>query len=205
MSNHVVISNYISRCHTSYSVYHIYHSNVILFGSHELSELIFPGLFHELKHNSKYPEMFDGAISAPSLYQLPRYISPTKLTEQLRTDLADGLLFIHTWCEEHFNQTIKDLLEVKYDTYEEFFNTMLMFIISLEPDDSIRDLAIDIKTSIKKISIYLGPYHGNLRNSVFNKQNLVQTIILLLVFVYLFSGFKDNTQYINKEVVDSVL
>lgn len=193
MSNYLVINNYIFRCNTSYGVYHIYHSNIILFGSNELVQLIFPGLYHELKIHCKYPEMFNGTKSAPSCYQLPNYIYPTKLVEQLRTDLADGLLFIHTWCEEHSNETTKELLETKYDTYEHFFETILMFIIRTELDESVREIAIDIKTSIRKISSYLGPYHGNLLHSVINTKQFIEAIIVLLLFMYMFSGSKQYT------------
>lgn len=207
MSNHLVISNYISRCHTSYGVYHTYHSNVILFGSKELFQLIFPGLFHELKIHCKYPEMFNGTISAPSRYELPNYISPTKLVEQLRTDLADGMLFIHTWVEEHSNETTKQLLETNYDTYERFFETMLTFIIRTELDESVREIAIDIKTSIRKISSYLGPYHGNLRHSVINTKQFIEAIIVLVLFMYMFSDIKQdtNSSQLSRQAVIPVL
>lgn len=192
MSDHLVINNYISRHHTIYGVYHTYHSNIVLFGAHELSELIFPGLFHELKTHCKYPEMFTGTVSAPSCYQLPDYISPTKLIQQLRTDLADALLFIHTWCQEHHNETVKQLLETNYDTYDQFFGTILMFIINSESTESIRDIAVDIKSSLRKLAFYLGPYHGNLQHCVANTQHVFQSMIFLILFMYLFSGISQT-------------
>jgi hypothetical protein len=180
------MNNYISRFHTNYGVYHIYHSNMILFGGRELSELIFPGLFHELKTHCKYSEMFDEAISSPSCYKLPDYISPDKLIEELRSTLANTLVFIHTWCNENSTPTITSLLNSKYEIYEQFFDAILSFILVNELQQPIKDLAYDLKNSVKKIYSYLGPYHTNLKQCVYNTH---QIIMALITVIYLRSFF----------------
>ena len=159
---------------------------MISFGPNELFNLIFPGLFHELKTLSKYPEMFTGTISAPSRYQLPNYICPDKLTEQLRITLADAFVFIHTWCEEHPNTVTQTFLDRPYTHYNEFFPTMFKVIRSQESDPSIRDIAINLEKSVKRISPYLGVYHGNLKYSVLKTKEVINAMIFILCLTSIF-------------------
>lgn len=170
-------NNYISHYNSVYGVFRTYHSHTILFGGHELSQILFPGVFHELKTQCKYPEMFNGTISAPSLYKLPLDICPTKLTEELRSTLADALLFIHTWYLEHPNNKLIDL---EYNNYKDFFNVELNEIINTELDGAVVQTAIDMKHNINKIEQYLGVYHGNLKYSIYNTQDLTRALIFLM-------------------------
>lgn len=179
MYNHTH-NNYISSFTTNTDTYHIYHNNIISFGSHELYELIFPGIFHELKTGTKYPEMFVGTISAPSRYELPDYIIPDKLTDSLRTTLAKALIFIHTWIEENPSTQVNELLVDKYATYSQFFDTMFHFISYTESDADIKDICADLKQSIRKINHYLGPYHGTLKYCVGKKQQVADALILII-------------------------
>ena len=176
--------HYISRYASIHGMHSMYHNNVILFGATELSQVIFPGLFHELKTRSKYPEMFANTISSPSRYTLPSYISPDKLTEELRTVLSSAFIFIHTWIHENMNETNSKMQAEIYDNeyiiYEEFFETIFPMIIANESDAIIRDTAIDLHASLQRLYPYLGSYHGNLANCVFAARDL------LLAFVYLY-------------------
>ena len=177
MTNSTPANNYISCFNTAINISCIYHTNTILFGGKELSELISPGPFHELKTKTKYPCMFTNTVSAPSVYELPPYIIPDKLIEILRKDLSSALLFIHTWITENRAEYI---LDAQYNTYCEFFDTTLSSIISMEKDYDIRSIACDLKMSIANIKQYLGPYRGNLREHVFTTSDVLLVIMLIL-------------------------
>lgn len=173
----VVANNYISCLDTCTTTCHMYHSHIIIFGAKELSELIFPGLFHSLRTRTKWPKMFEGTISAPSLYTLPSYISADKLTHELRGTLARTLIFIHSWFHEH--PLYISVLNHEYVNYEEFFSIVLSFIIKVESDDSIREIAVELKQSIKLINLYLGSYHGNLGYAVHSNEDVVNALIVI--------------------------
>lgn len=175
-------SNYISRFITSSAVYHLYHDNIILFNGEDLFDVVFPGLFHELRIKSKYPQMFDNIASAPSRYKLPSYIDADKLIEEIITSVANSLIFIHTWIRENtlLKELTDKLLQSQYPTYEVFFEQLLSFIIGIESDNNIKDLACDFRTSIRKISQYLGPYHGHKGMNVYKTHDIVMAAVLLL-------------------------
>ena len=174
--------NYISRLDSIRGTFHIYHSNTIIFDNRQLSELIIPGLLHELKVKSKYPEMFENVITAPSLYQLPSYIIADKLTDELRSTLARTLLFVHTWTFENSNLHNNTLIASPYDTYEDFFNETLKFIINNEHNSRIRNIAIDLKQSIRQISPYLGVYHGNLEHIIHDTNDIIPVLSIMCLY-----------------------
>lgn len=169
--------NYIAHLDTTGYTIHTYHSNTIIFSNKYLSDLLVPGLLHQLKIRSKYPEMFDAIVSAPSLYELPSYIISDTLTEELRFILAKSLVFIHTWFGEN-PQFTTNILDSPYKNYSDFFTEILSFIITSECDPHIRDIAIDIKKSIVKISHYLGSYHGNLNSIIHPTRDIMAVIII---------------------------
>jgi len=193
MINSPFTFNYISHFTTNYGVYHTYHSNIIIFTGNELSKLIFPGLLYELKTHTKWPEIFDGVISSPSQYKLPSYLFVDKLIEELRNTLAEALIFIHTWINEHPSDESNGLINAVYDTYEDFFIKLLSFIIMKEPTQIITEIAIDLKYSIKRLKEYLGPYHGNLKYSIYKIQDVTSAVILLFYFMYLFTNINSTT------------
>lgn len=172
-----VTSNYITRIQTSSAVYHVYHGNIILFGATQLGTIIIPGVFHELKIHSKYPEMFEGVESAPSNYRLPVHIVADKLTEDLRCVLANALVFIHTWNVENPEHSLDTLLEQEYKTYQGFFEATLEHILKFETEDSIKELATELKYALRKIQRYLGPYNGSLYKSIFKTQDILAGIL----------------------------
>ena len=186
MSNSHLANNYISSFKTSTGAYHLYHDNIVLFGSHELSSVIFPGLLHELRSKCKYPEMFSDVVSTPSRYELPSYLDADKLTEEIRSTVASALVFIHTWIGEYSSQdsamsdVCKGLLEENHPSYGCFFERMLSFIISIEINGDVKDLAHNLKISVKKISQYLGPYHGAMNETIFKTYHILVVIVMLL-------------------------
>ncbi|CAH6419029.1 Hypothetical protein HVR_LOCUS217 [uncultured virus] len=144
--------------------------------------MIFPGLFHELKTQSKYPEMFYDIKSSPSRYELPSYINADKLIEEIRSSVASALVFIHTWILENSHlDACKNLLEKQYLDYASFFEEILSFIISVEVNSNVRDLAYDLRSSIKKISQHLGSYHGSMKEIVFRTYDIL-TIISVIMY-----------------------
>jgi hypothetical protein len=155
----------------------MYHSHIILFSAQQLSEILFPGLFHELRTQTKWPKMFENTISTPSLYTLPSYISADKLIHELRTTLASSLVFIHSWFQEH--SFYLSVLDHKYSTYEDFFNITLSLIIGMEDEDHIREIACDLKQSVKRVNSYLGTYHGNLGHVVHSNQDVINALIVI--------------------------
>jgi hypothetical protein len=173
--------NYISRLDIACGTLHTYHSNTIIFNNEYLSDLLVPGLLHQLIIRSNYPEMFKNIVSAPSRYDLPSYIISDKLTEELRSVLARSLVFIHTWFKDH-PQSNSDPLDSSYESYSDFFTEILSFIINNEHDPQIRDIAVDLKQSIRKISQYLGSYHGNLNHIVHPTSNIMSTIMITFLY-----------------------
>lgn len=195
--------NYISRLNTATCTYHIYHDNIILFRTYELSEIIFSGLFHELKTRTKYPEMFVDTISAPSRYELPSYIDSDKLTDEIRDTVSSTLVFIHTWIKENntdLSLLCTFLLENKFDTYEQFFDSAFSIIIGSEDNPTIKDIACGLRDSVKRIYQYLGPFHGTFENIVFKTQDVLICVMMIVIYAgYIHkNSHSSNTSIINE-------
>ena len=174
--------NYISRLDIVGGTIHTYRSNTIIFDNRELSQLIVPGLLHELKVQSKYPEMFINIMTSPSLYELPSYIIADKLTHELRSLLATSLLFIHVWASEnhYVDDNLRNIIDFSYLSYEDFFNDILKFIINTESRSEIRNIAIDLKRSLRKIFPYLGVFHGNLKHIVHKTSDIISAVSTII-------------------------
>lgn len=180
MTANIATNNYISSFDTIDTTYAIYHNNIIIFGPQQLSDIVFPGLLHELKAYSQYQQAFHKVVTSPSRYNLPSYINPDKLTQSLRLILSKSLIFIHTWSRE----TSSDLsfLDSDYNTYEEFFETVLTHIITIDSEITIRKEAIDLRNTLRKYYLYMGSYHGNLKSSI-NTVKEIMTVIFWTILV----------------------
>lgn len=170
--------NYISRLDTVGGSYHVYHLNTIIFSNCELPKLVVPGLLHELKVRSHCSEMFKNIVTVPSLYELPSYIIADKLIEEIRSIVARCLLFVHTWVNEH-PELNNAMLDSEYETYGDFFFETLEFIINNERNSQIRNIAVDLKQCVIKISPYLGLYDGNLGHLVHRTQDILSTAAIM--------------------------
>lgn len=174
--------HYISCFDTSSGTYHMYHNNVILFSGKELSDLIFPGLFHELKSKTKFHTLFVDKESSPSRYKLPSFIDCDKLLSKFRDIIPRSLVFIHTWMREH-TQFSDDFLELFFDTYQSFFEHAFSKIISSETNTNVRDIAVDLSLSMKQIYPYLGSYQGSLANCVYRTNDIIAIMLMLTCFL----------------------
>jgi len=180
--------NYISRFDTITGSCHIYHDNIILFSSHELSQMIFSGLLHELRTHTKHPQMFSNICSAPSKYKLPTHIDADKLIDEIRTNLASCLIFIHTWISERLilnegdlSMKCEHLLNCRFDTYESFFDSAFSLIIGAEKEVNIKDVACSLRSSVGRIYRYLGIFNGNMAESVYKTENVITCISALAI------------------------
>jgi hypothetical protein len=140
--------------------------------------------------------MFNGVISTPSRYQLPSFISADKLIEELRGTLAKTLIFIHTWADENQSNEFKDILNAKYDTYIDFFTHVLSFIMLKETNLQITEIAHDLQHSLKPLYQYLGSYHGNLRYTVYNIQDFISVLLIIIYLMQLISRYEKLTNII---------
>jgi hypothetical protein len=181
MNIHSVTNNYISCFDTSSGVYSFYRDNIAIFEPNELSEIIFPGLFHELKTHTKISSMFENTFSAPSLYEIPSYIHPDKLTQNLRILLSKTLVFIHTWFEYQTNtESSSSILDDKYNTYVDFFDNVMKYIISNENDAETKDNARELYSDLRKYYQYFGPYHGNFRGIIHKTREILKALFLIM-------------------------
>lgn len=180
------MSNYISTINTETHIIHSYHRNIIIFQNIKFTDFIFPGLFHELKIKSKHPDIFKDIKSAPSRYLLPQNINADNLIKKIKSSISTSLLFIHTWIEENNQQ---DLLNNEYSDYNSFFEQILLFIINNESNQTIKDLAIDIKASISKYYKYLGSYHGSMKEIIFKRHDLGNFILFMIYSALLCNTF----------------
>ena len=188
MSTQLSNNNYISRINLNGYSNHIYHDNIILFGPDELSKLILPGLLNELKDRTKHPEFLPNNIPTHYRYNLPSYINVDAFIRQIRTTLADILVFINTWIQENKDKdhdhdvSCGILLHHNFETYEEFFDTAFAVITSMEKDPNINELTCELRSEYRKISQYLGSYHGNLKEYVYDKQ-MVTFVVYIILYI----------------------
>ena len=162
----------------------VHGKNVIIFTGEELSHIIFPGLFHELSTIGSSPDFFAGTKSSVSRYQLPSHISAPALLDEIRSALSNALLFIHSWMSENSPRRYKELLGAEFATYQEFFSDAFSMISDEELSVNVRDMTDSIRSSVEKISCYLGPYHGSLSNCV-HKNKDISSVFIILSYVLL--------------------
>ena len=174
--------NYISSFDTPTCSYHIYHDNIILLSGKELSDIIFPGLFHELRTRSTLKDFFSETQSSSSRYKLPSDIDPDTLLNHIRNVISSSFLFIHTWMEEN---SCEDLLKKTFDNYEEFFETAFSIINEIEKNSDIRDIAVGLHSSIKYLYKYFGPYYGNLEGSIYKTSNIKMVMLIYIYMAYI--------------------
>lgn len=153
----------------------------IIFGPDDLGNILFPGVVHELKINTKQPELFKRTITSPSRYKLPTYIIPDEFINCITTDLSKTLLFIHVWFI-HNNTHIR-ILDNSYDTYEDFFQKVLTYIVITECDPSIKEQALLLRDRMKNYYIYMGKYHGNFLSSIYKTSELIRLIFWLFIII----------------------
>lgn len=177
--------NYISRFDTASGSYHIYHDNIIIFRGKELSNIIFPAFFNELRTKTAFPDFFIDTQSTTSRFRLPSYINTDKLLDEIRIILPSALVFIHTWIREN---SADKLLTTTFATYEDFFEAAFSTIISTEPNTHIRNIAINLNLSMKNIYEYLGSYHGNLSSCVYKTSDIVAAIMMLVYAAHILNN-----------------
>ena len=52
------VHNFISRYDTPLASYRFYHDNTIIFTGNDLSYILFPGFYHELRTKTIFPDFF---------------------------------------------------------------------------------------------------------------------------------------------------
>ena len=164
-----------------YSVY-FYKEEAFYLDDNILSDIIFPGLLHELKlHLSEYG-ILTSVMTSPSKYVLPSFINPLKLYEQIRSIIGSSLVFIHTWIKENKKY---EILDESYDNYYNFFDKVLLYIIVNENNPSVIKLVVSLKDDIKMISSYLGVYNGHFSNNFIKTNTLLQTLLITYLYTKL--------------------
>lgn len=177
--------NYISHIATSTSISLFYHNRIIMFGPQEFSQCVFPGLLHELKTHSRNSDFFHGVISSPSRYQLPPFIDPDTLIENIRHTLASAFLFIHTWILENSSVDTSSILQGTFTSYEMFFDHAFTLITKFEYDKNIQTLSNGLQRSLKQIYSYLGAFQNNFKDHVHFVQDVVTVIVMLIYVAYI--------------------
>jgi len=172
------VDYYISRYETSSYACYTYHSNIFYVDIDILSQILFPGLLHELHINSSNKNIYQNIQTSPSKYKLPSYINADRLIENLRTIIGSTLIFVVTWLTE--NSPV--LLNLVYNDYETFFISILSYIITNEKNQSVINLAFSLKQDIINISCYLGSYHSYFPNNIIKTQTVIQTLLLFYLY-----------------------
>jgi hypothetical protein len=173
--------SYISRFETETYSFYTYKNETLYLDANLMSKILFPGLLHELKSYSSNHEFFRELQTAPSKYILPSYIDPTKLTEQLRSIIGSTLIFVFVWSKENTPNSINS----QYKDYFTFFISILTNIINKESNESVKNLAINLKQEIKKISPYIGTYNGYFPNNFFKTNTLLHSLLLFYLYINL--------------------
>lgn len=171
--------NYISKLDTATGTYHIFRGNIILLGTDELSGILIPGLLSTIKSQTNYPCMFATTNYTDPPYQLNSAINVDMLYQQLRSTIANTLIFIHTWHRENIHVGVLSNNR-SYASYADFFETVLTTIIKHENAPSIRTLAFTLWNDVKSIKKYLGLFQTDMSDSVMRFKDVVYIVLLTM-------------------------
>jgi hypothetical protein len=179
------MDNYITQNITQDAVYVQYRDNGLFFGSTLLVLIVDKNYFYTLKRRTNNDVVFGDEECDGELLDITS--DPFELIDEIRITLAKCLIFIHTWIDEH--RDANSLLERDHDTYGEFFVQVLTTIIDKETIPEVNRLANRLKTSIVKISPFLGSYKSNLRQWVHKWRYMAELLVGLVMFQQMCSTY----------------
>ena len=135
-------------------------------------------VIHSYKHN-----LFSLTVNDLKLMLQPQYhylITDNTITDVHRST-ADALVFILTHCELEYH---KDLLDMKFDTWQQFFDVCFAdIIINMDSDDASWKLAHKLRDDVDKYIKYYGGCtlsitRGNLSQAMPTIKALAHCIII---------------------------
>ena len=85
---------------------------------------------------------------------------------------------------ENYPLRYKELLCAEFTTYQEFFNDAFSTIMNEEIPENVRDITNSLRSSVEKMSGYLGAYHGSLSSCV-HRINNIRSAVIILAYVSL--------------------
>lgn len=151
--------NYISRLTTPTGVCHIYRNNLMGI-SNEDFEIILDRKMYEYNTDTLTQIRLGG------IFEYDRKI------------IADALIFIHVWFEEHPNNS-GNILSLDYNTYWNFFSDILTFIIEKEVDLEVVEMGQSLLESIREMQLHLNQYQGNFQDRLMKMELFVQAMLFL--------------------------
>ena len=99
--------------------------------------------------------------------------------EKLRSLIASSMVLIHTWTRERKDE---DLINANYSSYEDFFDTMLKYMVLNEPDISVRSLIQKKLSDWSKRYALLESYGGSLKEYLHSGTEILEAVLLGTMF-----------------------